>query len=222
VSCYVHFHSERIEYRITDASLQAERVRVCPIESAAACAAPGAAAPQPVRDHRQKVGYSCSSQRHCGAASAFNCIRTLFAMRLLVGILTCLSLCQWSQVLATDTPPAAPTAAQTGQSPPPAAAPGTQPAAPDSAPSSSSTSTAASAAKPDKEVPPAVDKQLRAQGFKKEVRNNVLYYCRRETILGSHFEEKSCRTAERIATERTNSRDITERAQIETMQTARP
>jgi hypothetical protein len=145
------------------------------------------------------------------------------AMRLLVGMLTCLSLCQSSQVLATDTPPAAPTAAQTGQSPPAAGpAAGTQPAAPASAPSSSSTSTAATAAKPDNDVSPAVDKQLRSQGFKKEVRNNVVYYCRRETILGSHFEEKSCRTAERIATERTTSQDITTRAQIETMQTARP
>jgi hypothetical protein len=138
-------------------------------------------------------------------------------MRLLVGMLTCLSLCQWSQVLATDTPPAAPTAAQTGQSPPPAAA-----AAPASAPSSSSTSTAASAPAPDSEVSPAVDKQLRSQGFKKEVRNNVVYYCRRETILGSHFEEKACRTAARIASERTTAQDISRRAQIETLQTAKP
>jgi hypothetical protein len=60
------------------------------------------------------------------------------------------------------------------------------------------------------------------QGFKKEVRNSVLYYCRRETILGSHFEQKSCRTAERIAAERTTAQDITTRAQIETIQTAKP
>jgi Zn/Cd-binding protein ZinT len=54
------------------------------------------------------------------------------------------------------------------------------------------------------------------------VRHNVIYYCLRETILGSHFEQKSCRTAERIAAERNTAYDITVRAQIETIQTMKP
>jgi hypothetical protein len=139
-----------------------------------------------------------------------------------IGLLTCLCLCQWSQALATDPSPAASAATQA----PPAAAADVHTAAPASAPSPSTaaavTSAATTAATPDQGVPAAVDKELRAQGFKKEVRNNVTYYCRRETILGSHFEQKSCRTAERIAAEHTTARAVMERAQIETMQTAKP
>jgi hypothetical protein len=134
-------------------------------------------------------------------------------MRLILGLLACVCLGQWSQALATDPPAAAPAAVQPGQSPP-------STSAPSPATASSATNTAATSATPTKELSDADDQKLRAQGFKKEVRNGTTYYCRRETILGSHFEQKSCRTAARIAEERQNAKDITERAQVETMNTS--
>jgi hypothetical protein len=38
------------------------------------------------------------------------------------------------------------------------------------------------------------DKKWRAKGYKPVVRHGETLYCRRETVLGSHFESNICRT----------------------------
>jgi hypothetical protein len=41
----------------------------------------------------------------------------------------------------------------------------------------------------------AQEKHLLARGYKKEMRNGVAMYCRKEIKTGSHFETKQCGTA---------------------------
>ena len=53
---------------------------------------------------------------------------------------------------------------------------------------------AAAAASPTVVVSAEVDKKWRSQGYKPVVRHGETLYCRRETILGSHFESNVCRT----------------------------
>ncbi len=44
-----------------------------------------------------------------------------------------------------------------------------------------------------------------ARGYKLEIRHGLRYFCRRESTLGSHFDQKTCNTAESIEAHRANS-----------------
>jgi len=55
--------------------------------------------------------------------------------------------------------------------------------------------------------------RILAKGYKPEGRAHEVRYCRRETIMGSHFEQKACRTALQILSEERNSQEMTDRAQ---------
>lgn len=56
-------------------------------------------------------------------------------------------------------------------------------------------------------------KQILAKGYKPEGRGDQVFYCRRESELGTRLETKVCRTATVILGLELQSRDITERAQ---------
>jgi len=103
----------------------------------------------------------------------------------------------------------------------PAAQPGpaAQPApAAHQAPAASSTSTEAAAKPVAKEAATpasgkdsdadAQEKHLLARGYKKEMRNGVPVFCRKEIKLGSRFETKQCGTAEEMALAEQQGRDL--------------
>ena len=58
-------------------------------------------------------------------------------------------------------------------------------------------------------------KQILARGYRPEsqARGNEVYYCRKETELGSRFETKVCRTAARIIQEELQGKEATTSAQ---------
>jgi uncharacterized protein len=58
-------------------------------------------------------------------------------------------------------------------------------------------------------------KQILGKGYKPETqaRGNEVYYCRKETELGSRFETKVCRTAARILQEELQGKEATTNAQ---------
>ena len=58
-------------------------------------------------------------------------------------------------------------------------------------------------------------KQILAKGYRPEsqARGNEVYYCRKETELGSRFETKVCRTAARIIQEELQGKEATTTAQ---------
>jgi hypothetical protein len=137
------------------------------------------------------------------------------SMRIMIGLLTCLCMGEWSQALATDPPSQASTADQSGQAPPAA----TSAAAPNAAAPATSSSSAASAsvaattpAKPADDGD-ADDKYLRQQGFKREVRNGQTYYCRSEIVVGSRFQNKVCGTAESLTMARRQAQAAVSKAQ---------
>jgi hypothetical protein len=140
-------------------------------------------------------------------------------MRVVAGLFSVLCLGVLSQALATEPKPAS------ASSPPaPAAAePQTATAAPASAeqPSaaksaSDSTPAATAAAKPDagKTELTAADHELMSQGYKLEMRHGEKYFCRRETIMGSHFEQKTCNTAASIEAQTASSQELVRRMQV--------
>jgi hypothetical protein len=139
------------------------------------------------------------------------------SMRIIIGLLTCLCICEWSQVLATDPTPPASTQVQSGQAPAPAesaaAASSATPATsstPATATATAATSTAASG------VSAEDDKRLRSAGYKRTVQNGQTYYCKSEQVLGSRFEHKVCRTPEQVSADRNQGRDETTRSQVQT------
>jgi len=56
-------------------------------------------------------------------------------------------------------------------------------------------------------------KQILAKGYKPEGRGDQVFYCRRESQLGTRLETKVCRSATVILGLELQSKDITERAQ---------
>lgn len=94
----------------------------------------------------------------------------------------------------------------------------TESAEPPAQPSVSPAQTAAPVAgKPGKKilvddsVTDAQLKQILAKGYKPEsqARGHEVYYCRRETDLGSRFETRVCRTAARILQEEQQGKEAT-------------
>jgi hypothetical protein len=60
----------------------------------------------------------------------------------------------------------------------------------------------------DKTATDAQVKELLSMGYKPQANGDQVVYCRRETTLGSHFETKTCRTAEQIALLRKDSKEM--------------
>ena len=53
----------------------------------------------------------------------------------------------------------------------------------------------------------ADEKNLLSHGYKLETRGGQRFFCRSETLVGSRFPTKTCRTAEQMAVIRQNSKD---------------
>ena len=100
--------------------------------------------------------------------------------------------------IAAADEPAAPSAAPAAQATP------AQPAA------SASSTASASAKAPAKEETQADadEKHVLARGYKKETHGNQTVYCRKEVKTGSHFETKICGTAESLALQERQARDL--------------
>jgi len=56
-------------------------------------------------------------------------------------------------------------------------------------------------------------KQLKAAGYKAEVRGDQVFFCRKEPQLGSRFERKVCNTAEALEQQQLDSQEAAKQAQ---------
>ena len=140
------------------------------------------------------------------------CLRPIFLLVLCLGVAT--------QALGLD-PPAPSSSAVQPQ--PPAAAATTTPASATSAsaaPASATVSAAAPSAEsqksvsgPKSDVTPEQMKNLRAAGYKPQVRNGETLFCRNEPVLGSRLEKRVCGTAADIERSTLNSQELAERIQ---------
>jgi len=112
-----------------------------------------------------------------------------------------------SPALAADPPAPTPTATSAPVQ--------TSPPTPVSAPPSAETQTAADAqAKADAEAKAkAVDKRLRAQGYKPINHNGTVRYCRSEQALGSRFPTSVCGTPEELDFAQQNGKETVQRIQ---------
>jgi hypothetical protein len=115
---------------------------------------------------------------------------------------------------SASSPPAPAPAAAEPQTATATPASAEQPSAAKSA--SDSTPAATAAAKPDagKTELTAADHELMSQGYKLEMRHGEKYFCRRETIMGSHFEQKTCNTAASIEAQMASSQELVRRMQV--------
>lgn len=138
-------------------------------------------------------------------------------MRILsVGLFTCLWAYQVSVACADEAKQQAPAAPQSAQSSAPAT-PACTPSATTPCPAATSNTTVARITPADSATATdaALDKTLRSQGYKPEMKNDTKYYCRRETVLGSHFESKVCSTPDQLRATQQNSKDVMDRFQRE-------
>lgn len=153
-------------------------------------------------------------------------------MRLLVGLLTCLSLDGLSQAQSHDPSPAPPAAMQGQQPSPPAdqsrtathaalpststvsAASSAAPAiAPPSQPAAPSAPPGAAPAPPNPGELTAEEKNLLSHGYKMETRNGENYFCRGEAVVGTRFQKKVCATVQQLADIRRRSQDTATQVQ---------
>jgi len=56
-------------------------------------------------------------------------------------------------------------------------------------------------------------KQLRAAGYKPEAHGDEVVFCRKEPVLGTHFQRKVCNTAEQLESVASTSQDEVEQMQ---------
>jgi hypothetical protein len=132
-------------------------------------------------------------------------------MRVVVVLLIVLCAGALSQARAAEPQsPSAPESAPTPAEAQSATAPGgehstTTPAAP--ATPAASTTPAVTAVAPDagKAAVTRAERELTSRGYQLEIRHGQRYFCRREPQLGSHFDIKSCNTAESIQSHRDSS-----------------
>lgn len=127
------------------------------------------------------------------------------------------SIVSWSAVVlifgtgsafAAD-PPSAPASAATPTAPTSTAAP--------AAPASTATPTAAKPAADGAKSAPteltAQEKRLISAGYKLEVKGDKRIFCRKEVTLGSRFAKSVCGTADQLAAQTQDSKDMAEGAQ---------
>ena len=148
-------------------------------------------------------------------------------MRLAVGMLMYLGLGAFSVTWADNPPPSQPVATPTDQQasaataqdkPAPAGTPvagaaasnaattpAATPARSESAPAAVPAATTAQTSKTQDLTDD--EKKLLSHGYKLETRGGQKFFCRSETLVGSRFPTKTCRTAEQMAVVRQNSKD---------------
>lgn len=129
-------------------------------------------------------------------------------MRLIIGVLACVSVTVGAPSLSFAEPPVA--------SPPPSTA--TTGAAQSSAPAPTQAQAAASPANavttPVKDdAAEADEKALIAAGFRPQMVRGEKLFCRSEPKLGTHFEQKRCGTVAQLKEETRNARELTENSQ---------
>lgn len=116
-------------------------------------------------------------------------------------LIVCLGIVAFSQALAADPP--TPAAAPAATSPPA-----------QSQSAAAAEVQAAAQAKADAEAKTkAIDKRLRAQGYKPMNFNGIVRYCRQEPVLGSRFERSICGTPEELDMAAQIGKDATETMQ---------
>jgi hypothetical protein len=142
-------------------------------------------------------------------------------MRAAAGFLTVVCIGALSQALATEPPSSAPQAtsesATSTQANRTAADPTAKP--PEAASAAAASVTASTPAHPGTapqvslkagdEIAEAQLKQLRAAGYKPEVRHGEVFFCRDEAPLGSRLEKKVCRTAGQLLDLKAQSQQAT-------------
>src|SRR4051812_16298315 len=147
-------------------------------------------------------------------------------MRIMVTVFAALSLSVLSQAFATDPPVAEATKATT----PAPASPSVDSSAtitptPAELPADRNTTTTETSADGTKFVRLIVGdaaaearlKKLRAAGYKPEAHGDEVVFCRREPVLGTHFQRKVCNTAEQLESVASTSRDEVEQMQRDGM-----
>jgi hypothetical protein len=129
-------------------------------------------------------------------------------MNYLKSLIVSLCIGTLSPALAADPPAPTPAATAPVQTSPPA---------PVSAPTAAETQAKADTeakAKADAEAKAkAVDKRLRAQGYKPINHNGTLRYCRGEQAIGSRFETQVCGTPEELDFAQQNGKETVQRIQ---------
>jgi hypothetical protein len=147
-------------------------------------------------------------------------------MRAAAGFLTVLCIGALSQALATEPPsssaqqaaPAASTQADRTAAGPATKSPET-PAATSTAATASDSGNVSLKAGDDDAA--AQLKRFRAAGYKPEVHNGEVVFCRKEVLLGSRFDKKICNTADQLVRIEAEAREVTARAQRNTSGTPR-
>ena len=130
-------------------------------------------------------------------------------MRISIGLLTVLCVGALSQAVAMNPP--------TSQSSTASAAPSSEPAASTSSPESNSTS-AQAGPKTVKLVAGDADaqaqlKRFKAMGYKAELHGHTVLFCRKEPVLGSHFEQKACNSADELEKKTLDAQEATKLTQ---------
>jgi hypothetical protein len=138
-------------------------------------------------------------------------------MRMFIGFLVAASIGALSSAAAMEPPPSS--APSTSQ---PAAEPSAASAAPTATQATSTTAPAKadSSDQATKVVLTAGDgdaagelKRLKAAGYKPEVHGSEVWFCRRETPLGSRLEKKVCNTADQLIHQAADARMATDHIQ---------
>jgi hypothetical protein len=152
-------------------------------------------------------------------------------MRMIIAVFAALSVGVLSQAFGTD-PPTAEAAKPTAPAP---ATPA--PASPSADSSATITPTAAELPADGKTTPTATNadgtkpvrlivgdsaaearlKKLRAAGYRPEAHGDEVVFCRREPVLGTHFQHKVCNTAEQLESMASTSQDEVEQMQRDGM-----
>jgi len=116
-----------------------------------------------------------------------------------------------SHALAGDQPTPASAPTSTSAAPP---SPAASPESPQVAAETQAKADAEAKAKADAEAKAkAVDKRLRAQGYKPINHNGTLRYCRGEQAIGSRFETQVCGTPEELDFAQQNGKETVQRIQ---------
>lgn len=136
-------------------------------------------------------------------------------MRMTIGLLAALSVGALSHALAAEPPPAdaskPATQASSTVAPTTASAPA---ATTDPAAANKSATTNADGTKRVRLIAGDAEadarlKKLKAAGYRPEMRNGDVVFCRKEAVLGSRFEKKVCNTAEQLDAQAANGQDLT-------------
>jgi hypothetical protein len=121
-----------------------------------------------------------------------------------VSLLICLGAGYMSQAAADEPKQQSPAATQAAPAAPACTPGGTTPC---NAPAANTTVAAATTPAASIETDEALDKSLRSRGYKVEVKNGTTYYCRRELVVGSHFESKVCSTSDQMRHTQQDTKD---------------